>query len=330
MLPKELIKKLKNGTKEDIFEVQKIIEKKISQKNSSKNLIFEEILKNISDFSKIEEKNKIAFIKELKIFLQLSKKEHYPFFGEFIIKNIEDDSKKVRMAVLDLAEPFIFYAFFIKGKKYDLNQDSFFIDFIDQILFLLDSYQQIVLHGSDDLKFLEKYKSIKALFLKVLEPIKQKKLITKFDYLEKESLFLDGFDDFEYFDNFIANKKAPKPDQFPFYLEIKNWTHEFKEIAELSLEKSEFWIFTEEASDLFWYLEILLERVYLQLCNRYLIENGEDFLSNYKYQKYFLIEIIKAIKISMAEILKIKTNQKEDLRKILQKLVSLEEKIFNI
>ncbi len=341
MQPEEIIKKLKNGDKEEVIRVNKTIKEKLKDKNSFKKLIFSEILENMSGFSFIKnERNKIAFISNLKLFLPEAKKEHFPFFVDFVLENIEDDLKKVRLAVLDLSEKVIFYAF-LKNKKRGIKNEDLFVYFIDEILLLFNKYYKPEIDNS--LKGLSDFKaeSIKKLLSKTLNPLNNKSP----DWLDcgwrrvpckkKDCPVCSVKKELDYSENFINsdfldNKKTPKPEEFPFYFEVKNWIDDFISVSENSLNNSDFWIFTEEAADLFWYLNVLGQKVYSQLCNRYLIEKGEKRFSEYDYDRYVLIESIRIIKKSVKIILEINPTQAESLKYLLKKLSLMEERIFNI
>ena len=79
----------------------------------------------------------------------------------------------------------------------------------------------------------------------------------------------------------IANidniKEPPEPEEFSLYRKVEEWNKKVFKIAKEAELSGNWWIYTETSADLFWYANILLAKVYRQFCNRWHIENGDDY-----------------------------------------------------
>lgn len=124
-------------------------------------------------------------------------------------------------------------------------------------------------------------------------------------------------------------KEPPEPETFPFYQDVKKWRDSVFTLADNPV--FEFWTHTEPAQDLFWYSNTLTAKVYRQLCNKWKIENGNEYGDfDYQYTKYVLEECLRIFKKSLRELIVNNQSQKESLNLIFTKLIELEKKIRKI
>lgn len=126
-------------------------------------------------------------------------------------------------------------------------------------------------------------------------------------------------------------QEPPKPDEFPFYREAKKWHAIIHEITKSAETSSSLWVHTEAAADLFWYHHTLLAKIYRQLCNRWHIENGDEYGDfDYEYTQYVLDECVKILQKSITELSLLQSEQKGELMLALSKLKNLEKQISKI
>ncbi len=358
----ELIEKLKKGESGEVDRAKENIKKAFNSEKEKKEA-FKKILESLDDYRYIErEKNKIAFIYGLKLAAKERGREYFPLFTSFIIKNIQSDSGNVRKAVLGLVDSLIF-SLFEDSKELSEEEKKAFTEFIDEILILLELHYNPEFEKYENLDDLPacKYKSLEMLLSRIMSPEKKdvkiydkkagmpkwmdctwkrvpcmedkcpicsrlKEIDEVSDIFDRGELLIEVADEAE-----EARDELPGPEEFPFYKEVRSWMEGVILTAEESKETGDFWIFTEEATELFWYVNVLSAKVYRQLCNKYLLENSEDGnIVDYRYTEYVLSESIKRIKIAIKEIILAEPTQKHKLNLTYMRLESLEEKILNI
>ncbi|GEM_PF-2968246 len=356
------IRKIKTGKAKEVDRAKKEL-KRAFNKDSKKETAFRTVVGGLDDYDRIDgEKNKIAFIYGLRLAAKNRGRSYFPLFTDFIIDNIQSDSGNVREAVIRLTETLI-NSMLSDSQDLTKREKDVFTDFIDEILILLEAHYDSEYEKYERVSDIPacKYKSLEKLLSKIINPASQESLqrdrkvgmpkwmdctwkrvpcmeedcpvCNKLKELEKEnSLFhreeflMDVVGEEE-----VSEKALPEPDDFPFYIKVREWLETVITIADESKETGDFWIFTEEATDLFWYMNVLSAKTYRQLCNRYLIEGGEkDGSVDYEYTKYILVESTKIIKKSIKEILKSEPTHKADLKESFDRLMDLEEKLFNI
>lgn len=123
--------------------------------------------------------------------------------------------------------------------------------------------------------------------------------------------------------------EPPEPEDFPFYLKIENWRKNVLDIA--SQPKFEFWVQTEAGQDLLWYINTLTTKTYRQLCNKWHIENGDEYGDfDYQYTGSVLKECLGILKKSLQELTQGNIAQKIELNKILSEFLGLEQEIIKI
>lgn len=126
-------------------------------------------------------------------------------------------------------------------------------------------------------------------------------------------------------------QEPPKPKEFSLYNKIKEWHDGISKIIKEAEEVESFWLNTEEAADLSWYNYTVIAKTYRQLCNRWHIENKDDYGNfDYEYTKYVLEECFKILKNSLSILSKIDSNEKGKLILSLMHLPTLEKDILEI
>ncbi len=353
------IKKIKTEEGEDLVKAKKQLKKAFREKSkrASKRMIG-----NLEDFYGIKkERNRIAFIYGLRLAAETGGREYFPLFSGFITKNIQSESGNVRQAVIRLAETLI--KSLLTADELTKKERDVFSEFIDEILMLLESHYDYEYEDYDELSEMPPsiYKSLEMLLSVIMNPDKENPsyqkqtgmpewmdctwkrvpcmkescpICSRLKDLEDENdLFARG----EFLIEIAGEDQEgdddlPNPEEFPFYKEVKGWLEEVIELAENSREFGDFWVFTEEAADLFWYMNVLSTKTYRQLCNRYSIENQPENVSkaDYRYTNYVLKEAVKKIKKSLKEILTSDPIQEDKLEEAFKKITDLEERIFNI
>ncbi len=124
-------------------------------------------------------------------------------------------------------------------------------------------------------------------------------------------------------------KEPPEPKEFPFYRKVEQWNKSVMTLGDTAQVLGEFWIYTEEAADLFWYANILMAKAYRQICNRWHIENGDDYGDfDYQYTGYVLKECLAILKKSLRELIKKSIARKEEFGSILSEFLKLEKQIM--
>ena len=102
-------------------------------------------------------------------------------------------------------------------------------------------------------------------------------------------------------------------------------------LGDRAQDSGEFWIYTEEAADLFWYASTLAAKTYRQLCNRWHTENGDDYGAiDFQYTSYVLKECLKILKKSLKTLARNNQARARELNLILSELKKLEKQILKI
>lgn len=109
-------------------------------------------------------------------------------------------------------------------------------------------------------------------------------------------------------------KEPPPPEKFVLYSKIVKWVNFISEIAYRAEMSHELWLETEAAADLLWYRNIFATKSYRQFCNRWHIDNGDDYGGvDFEYTKYVLAECSKILISSLNELLSLASGQKGEL-----------------
>lgn len=129
-------------------------------------------------------------------------------------------------------------------------------------------------------------------------------------------------------------KELSRSEEFPLYKKVKKWRDTILKIAEAEHQShtcESLWLNTEEAADLFWYINTLSVKTYRQLCNRWHIKTGGehgDF--DYKYTKHVLKECLEILKKSLKDLSFLAPAKTGELITALAELNNLEREILKI
>jgi hypothetical protein len=114
---------------------------------------------------------------------------------------------------------------------------------------------------------------------------------------EKHGIDITNIEDIE---------EPPKPHKFPLYNKVKRWRDGIYKLAHGAEEAHSVWPETEAGQDLLWYSNTLMAKTYRQLCNRWHLENGDDYGDfDHEYTGGVLRECLGILKnafISLAEL----------------------------
>lgn len=354
----ESIKNLSSGNEKEVERAKQKIEEAFKSKEEKAT---KEMIASLDDYYRANrDKNKIAFIYGLRLAAKNRGREFFPLFTSFITKNIQSESGNVRQAIIRLTDTLI--ESLLIAEELSEQEKQAFSEFIDEVLMLLEGYYDPEYENYAEISQMPPsiYKSLEVLISRIINPGQKKvsydkktgmpnwmdctwkripcgdqdcPICSRLEDLEDQS---DLFERGEFLIDLAGegsdvDEELPAPEEFPFYRRLRKWLEGVISIAEESKTTGDFWVFTEEAADLFWYMNVLSAKTYRQLCNRYLIENSEkDNKVDYKYTNYVLKESVKRIKKSLKEIIKHDPNQKEKLDDSFRSVSELEERIFNI
>ena len=174
--------------------------------------------------------------------------------------------------------------------------------------------QRHILRGEDPDDIKSVFEDVDQNFKEVLQIIKKDAESKGFDITNIENI-----------------QEPPEPEKFPLYRKVKKWNEAVRAIGDRAEIAGEFWIYTEAAVDLFWYANTLMARTYRQLCNRWHIENGDEYGEfDYQYTRRVLKETLKIFKKSLRELIKENIFQKKEFGSILSELLKLEKQIVKI
>jgi len=126
-------------------------------------------------------------------------------------------------------------------------------------------------------------------------------------------------------------KEPPRPEKFGLYRKLAEWHKELTKFLAIAEKSESMWLYTPEGQDLSWYKNILLAKVYRQLCNRWELDNGAEYgKEDFEYTKYVLDECFKILESAFSELIQIDSPQKSGLLVLLgglQKIKAVVEKI---
>lgn len=123
----------------------------------------------------------------------------------------------------------------------------------------------------------------------------------------------------------------PKPDAFPLWKKVFNWSKCLSDLGLKAKEEGRSWTMTEAADDLFWYKETLCTKTYRQLVSRFEIEAGSDYGNfDYAYTKGVLNECARILEDSLGTLSSIASPQQKKIAASLDELKGLKKEIFAI
>lgn len=126
-------------------------------------------------------------------------------------------------------------------------------------------------------------------------------------------------------------QEPPCPSKFSLYRNVSKWRNRIELIAEHAVKSGDLWIETEAAADLLWYKNTLAAKTYRQLCNRWHMDNGDEYGDiDYEYTKYVIGECVLILKKSLQELSLFASEQKGELVLAIARLHALEKQILKI
>lgn len=126
-------------------------------------------------------------------------------------------------------------------------------------------------------------------------------------------------------------QEPPPPSGFSFYRKLALWHGQLTKMTETAEVADALWIYMEAGADLLWYKNILLTKVYRQLCNRWHLKRGDGYGEfDYEYTQYVLGECLKILKKSLNELSSSQSPQQGIFFLSLADLLKLEKKIMAI
>jgi hypothetical protein len=124
--------------------------------------------------------------------------------------------------------------------------------------------------------------------------LKEALMIIKADALSK-GIDISNIDDIQ---------EPPPPEAFSLYVKIFNWRKQVFELLE-SEGNDTTWTESEAGQDLLWYSQTLCSKIYRQLCNRWHLDNGNDYgKEDMTYTGHVLKECLAILKESLAGLMK--------------------------
>lgn len=131
--------------------------------------------------------------------------------------------------------------------------------------------------------------------------------------------------------NIDTIKDPPRPSAFPLYRKVNAWNKGVFELYETAHDEGALWIFTEAAADLSWYAELIASKTYRQLCNRWHLDQGDQYGDiDYAYTQYVLSECFVIIKQSLNELTRLLSEHKGELVSVYSSFLKFEKVITEI
>ena len=131
--------------------------------------------------------------------------------------------------------------------------------------------------------------------------------------------------------NIDTIKEPPRPSSFPLYRKANAWNKGVFELYEAAHDEGALWIFTEAAADLSWYAELIASKTYRQLCNRWHLDQGDQYGDvDYAYTKYVLGECSTILKRSLDELVRLPSEHKGELASVCSSFLKFETTISEI
>lgn len=132
-------------------------------------------------------------------------------------------------------------------------------------------------------------------------------------------------------DNLEDVSEPPKPNKFPLHKKVMKWRKLIHDIGESASASNSVWLNAEAAKDLFWYANTITAKIYRQHCNRWEIDQKDDYAEfDYEYTKRVLIECMDVLKKSLQVLHYLNTPQDDKIVLALTQLTELEDGIVKI
>ena len=126
-------------------------------------------------------------------------------------------------------------------------------------------------------------------------------------------------------------KEPPRPQAFPLYRKVSAWYQQVSFLAESADAGGDLWLATEAGADLIWYKNILLSKVYRQLCTRWEKKQGLEYGdTDLRYTGKILKEVAGILTKSLEELTALESAQKGGLFLSLVSLQQLKKQIVKL
>ncbi|MDD2935434.1 MAG: hypothetical protein PHX25_03090 [Candidatus Pacebacteria bacterium] len=115
---------------------------------------------------------------------------------------------------------------------------------------------------------------------------------------ERLGIDIDNLEDLE------NMEEPPEPKEFLLYNNLVEWRKSVRDLIGQSEIENKTWVQLEAVQDLIWYSNTLLTKTYRQLCNKWYIENGDEYGQvDYEYTGYVIGEVFNFLDKAVGEIM---------------------------
>jgi hypothetical protein len=106
-------------------------------------------------------------------------------------------------------------------------------------------------------------------------------------------------------------KIPPRPHKFSVYRKVAAWHRQVSAIINAAEIGGDLWLGTEAAADLVWYKNILLSKIYRQLCAIWWRKQGIKFSeADFRYTAFVLKEVVEILLKSLHDLSILQSGQK--------------------
>ncbi len=297
----------------------------------------ENIVYCLEEFKHLKgEEERVAFIYSLKELIKKEAPANLSAFFRFVCENIDTDSEKLRTSVINMCRWIISSIPDPPNKK----ESVILCHFIDKAIGMMeDNYKE-------EFSQYEYISDLPVSIYKSLEVLVNRVLLSRSSYRRAYEKHLKEVPSFmectwkkvpcnkkdcpvcgEEFSSTLNPEKEIFPNMIskkPFgYVAVMEWNEEMFEVTEEAEEEGDFWMFTNSASDLFWYSNVLLAKCSLLAKEEYL-----SFESN--YARYVVRECLKIMRRSLKEIISFDPLKAEELKDLLYDIEKIEKDLLRL
>lgn len=125
--------------------------------------------------------------------------------------------------------------------------------------------------------------------------------------------------------------EPPRPRNFPLYREVSAWHVQVSALVESANAGGDLWLSTEAGADLMWYKNILLSKIYRQLCTRWEQKRGLEYGdTDIGYTGKVIKEVTDILISVLRELSTLESAQKGGLFLSLVNLQLLKDKLLKL
>lgn len=122
----------------------------------------------------------------------------------------------------------------------------------------------------------------------------------------------------------------PGPTEFELMQDMQSWLMDVFSVVDVAKKRGDFWVRTEAAADIFWYVRTLTEKTYRQLTNRWHLQQGDSYGEfDHRYTAEVLDKVIIILHSSFHELAEV-TDDNVELAALHRRLNTLTDKIADI